>query len=74
MSEVAVIGERTRIQGFALAGARTHAADTAEQVRDAWANLSPDVAVVVLTKAAAAVLRDQLDDPASPVLPVVMPA
>lgn len=73
MSRIAVIGERPRIQGFALAGALTCDADTADDARAAWAALPDDVAVVVLTPAAAAALHTELADPLPRALPVVMP-
>jgi vacuolar-type H+-ATPase subunit F/Vma7 len=53
MARVAVIGERTRVQGFALAGAEVCPAVDPDAVRAAWAGLSADVAVVVLTPEAA---------------------
>lgn len=71
VQRIAVIGERSRTEGFALAGALTRDADSPESVRSAWASLPDEVAVVVLTPAAAKALREQLDDPAR--LPVVMP-
>jgi vacuolar-type H+-ATPase subunit F/Vma7 len=53
MSAVAVIGEETLVRGFALAGALVLAADDPEAVRAAWRDLPDDVAVVILTEAAA---------------------
>ena len=58
MSSVAALGERHRVEGFALAGALVLVAADAEAVRDAWARLPDDVAVVVLTPAAANALED----------------
>ncbi len=58
MSTIAVLGERHRVEGFALAGAAVFDAADADSVRDAWARLPDDVAVVVLTPAAAAALED----------------
>ena len=49
MARVAVLGERVRVQGFALAGARRARPTTPAEVRAAWASLADDVAVVVLT-------------------------
>ena len=72
MARVAVIGELTRVQGFALAGAVVLAAADPEAVRSAWASLGADVAVVVLTPAAAAALGDAQRPPRWP-LTVVMP-
>jgi vacuolar-type H+-ATPase subunit F/Vma7 len=53
MGTVAVIGEETLVRGYALAGALVLAADDAEAVRAAWRDLPGDVAVVILTEAAA---------------------
>jgi vacuolar-type H+-ATPase subunit F/Vma7 len=53
MASVAVIGEETLVRGYALAGAHVLAADTPDQVRAAWQRLPEDVAVVILTAAAA---------------------
>jgi vacuolar-type H+-ATPase subunit F/Vma7 len=68
---VAVLGERPRVQGFALAGALVLAAEDPAAVRSLWDALPADVAVVVLTRAAAATLADRLPE-ATP-LTVVMP-
>lgn len=72
MSRVAVIGEETRIQGFALAGVATHRAETDEEARSAWRSLGADVAVVILTPGAADRLASQLRQRPE-VLTVVMP-
>ncbi|GAB3258318.1 V-type ATP synthase subunit F [Nocardioides dilutus] len=56
MPRVAVIGEQPRVQGFALAGAEVRPSTDPDEVRAAWAGLADDVAVVVLTPAAAAAL------------------
>jgi vacuolar-type H+-ATPase subunit F/Vma7 len=53
MSRVAVIGEKVRIHGFALAGVSTYPAETDEDARSAWRSLGADVAVVILTPRAA---------------------
>ena len=75
MGSVVVLGERSRVSGFALAGARVVPADDARTVLAAWQALDPDVAVVVLTPDAAAVLGALLDEPPRPGRPltVVMP-
>ena len=59
MGAVAVIGEETRIRGFAMVGAILLAAEDAPAVRAAWRRLPPDVAVVILTAAADDVLKDR---------------
>jgi vacuolar-type H+-ATPase subunit F/Vma7 len=70
VSRIAVIGERTRVQGFALAGAEIRPAADPDDVRAAWAALATDVAVVVLTPAAADALAST---PVGDRLTVVMP-
>lgn len=72
MSEVAVIGAQPHVAGFALAGARVVPAETAEQVRAAWAALPSTVGFVVLTRTAAEVLAADVRQPNAP-LTVVMP-
>jgi vacuolar-type H+-ATPase subunit F/Vma7 len=56
MWRVAVLGERAVVEGWALGGAQVLSADSPEQVRTAWAALGADVAVVLLTPAAARAL------------------
>jgi vacuolar-type H+-ATPase subunit F/Vma7 len=70
MSRLAVIGEPARVQGFALAGAEVCPAAEPDAVRAAWAGLATDVAVVVLTPAAADALTGT---PVGDRLTVVMP-
>jgi hypothetical protein len=53
---VAVLGERVRVEGYSLAGAVVYPADDPEEVRGAWGELPDDVAMVVLTPAAARAL------------------
>ena len=55
---VVVIGSQPQVVGFALAGARVLIAEDPDQIREAWQTLGDDVAVVLLTEAAAAVLAD----------------
>lgn len=71
MARVAVIGEALRIEGFALAGAVVCPAGNHEEADEAWRSLPPDIAVVVLTPAAAGCLAGQLAQRPE-VLPVVM--
>ena len=61
MRTVVAIGERCRVEGFRLAGARVVEADDDEAVRAAWQSLGPDVSVVVLTPAAARAIDYQAD-------------
>jgi vacuolar-type H+-ATPase subunit F/Vma7 len=59
MGSVAVIGDEPLVRGFALAGALVFAAGDAGEVLDAWRALPDDVALVILTEAAAAALDPQ---------------
>ncbi|MFD7476467.1 V-type ATP synthase subunit F [Streptomyces sp. NPDC059837] len=72
---MAAIGERTRVAGLALAGVTVlvAVAEEPESVRRAWQDLPPDVALVIVTPAAADTLGPALLDGARPltaVLPV----
>jgi vacuolar-type H+-ATPase subunit F/Vma7 len=72
MARAAAIGESSRVQGYALAGALVYPAGDEAEVRAAWQSLPGDVEVVVVTARAAAWLGEELT--ARPVpLPVVMP-
>jgi len=55
-NRAAAIGELVRVQGFALAGARILPAESPDAVRTAWQELPDDVALVILTRAAAEAL------------------
>jgi vacuolar-type H+-ATPase subunit F/Vma7 len=72
MARVAVLGERAVVEGWALGGARVLPADSPEQVRAAWSGLAADVAVVLLTPAAARALEPGSADRPGP-LTVVLP-
>ncbi|HEU5161038.1 MAG TPA: hypothetical protein VFU43_28835 [Streptosporangiaceae bacterium] len=56
---LAVLGERVRVEGYALAGAVVLPADDPAGIRAAWAALPGDVAVLVLTPAAARELGEE---------------
>jgi vacuolar-type H+-ATPase subunit F/Vma7 len=73
VSEVAAIGEPTRVCGFALAGARVYPAEDLDQTVAAWHALPATVDVVILTPAAADALGEERTAPRAP-LSVVMPA
>ncbi len=73
MGTLCTLGERARVEGFALAGAIVLVADDGEQVTAAWRRLPADAEVVVLTQAAADALGDLVDAPGAP-LSVVMPS
>ena len=72
MSDVAVIGRPSEVAGFVLAGARVLPARTPAEARAAWAGLTDDVAVVVLTADSAGALAEERLRPRAP-LTVVMP-
>jgi vacuolar-type H+-ATPase subunit F/Vma7 len=72
MARLAVLGEEVAVQGYALAGAVVLPAEDAAAVRAAWAQLPDDVAVVVLTPAAARALPEEATTALRP-LTVVMP-
>lgn len=72
MSIVAVLGEPARVDGFALAGARTLPASDAAAVRAAWATLDDDVGLLVVTPMAAATIAGELAERRN-LLWVVMP-
>jgi vacuolar-type H+-ATPase subunit F/Vma7 len=55
---IAALGEWALVRGFALAGVQTVASENAEAVREAWAALDRDVAVVILTPMAADALAE----------------
>jgi vacuolar-type H+-ATPase subunit F/Vma7 len=70
MGVLCVLGERARVEGFGLVGATVLATDDPTA---AWRDLPPDVALVVLTPAAAAELGALVHAPDAP-LTVVMPS
>jgi len=72
MARVAVIGEELRVQGLRLAGAIVCPAADPAAARQALRALPADVAVVVVTAASAAWLRDELARRPD-MLPVMMP-
>lgn len=51
-----MLGESVRVQGYALAGAVVMVAESPDEVRRAWDAMPHDTSLVVLTRAAAAVL------------------
>ncbi|MGF7120588.1 hypothetical protein [Rhodococcus sp. AG1013] len=72
MARVAVLGAAPAVQGYALAGALVLAAPDDAAVRAAWESIPDDVAVVVVTAAAARALAPDLLRGERP-LAVVMP-
>ncbi|TYB40147.1 V-type ATP synthase subunit F [Actinomadura chibensis] len=73
MAHIAVIGERARVEGWALGGALAVPADDPDEVRAAWHALDDDVSVVVLTPAAARCLEEERERHPDAVLIVVTP-
>lgn len=69
MSRVVAIGERTRVEGFGLAGAEVLVAEDPAAVRVAWAALGSDVGVALLTPAARAALGSPDDADLTEVVP-----
>ena len=57
---VLVIGERALVEGYGLAGAVVVVAEDPDAVRNAVRDLPSDAALVILTRAAAAVLDPAL--------------
>ncbi len=72
MGRVVVIGERARVAGFTLAGAEVRQADDADAMRAAWPGGESDVALVILTPAAAAATGTDLDLVPKPTSPLVV--
>lgn len=72
MGTVAVLGEPERVHGYALAGALVVPAVGADAMRRAWHRLDEHTVLVVLTRAAAESLIEEVRDTA--LLTVVMPA
>ena len=62
MNTVVAIGETSELDGFALAGVRVVAAATDAAVMAAWQDLDHDVGLVILSSAAADILRPILPD------------
>ncbi len=62
MGRIAALGGWHRIQALAIAGVEAHPAATQEDALAAWHDLSPEVAVLILTPESAAVLAGRLDE------------
>jgi vacuolar-type H+-ATPase subunit F/Vma7 len=56
VGRVAVIGEEAAVSGYALAGALVMPAEGDDAVQHAWSSLPDDIAVVIVTSAAARIL------------------
>jgi vacuolar-type H+-ATPase subunit F/Vma7 len=73
LGRIAVVGEQSRVQGFALPGALPVLAETAQEVSAAMSALPDDVTVLVLTTRAADALGGERADFGRDRLIVVMP-
>ncbi len=62
MSRAAAIGDERRLAGYALAGAEVVPALTEAEVAAAWDGLADDVALLVLTAEARALLGARLEE------------
>jgi vacuolar-type H+-ATPase subunit F/Vma7 len=71
MSHVAVIGARTAVQGYGLAGAVVLVAEDPDAVRRAWTTLPADIGVVILTGPAKVALLGHLDTMTGPLIAVM---
>ena len=71
MARVAAIGADWAVQGFGLAGALVCRADDAPAVLAAWHHLPSDIAVVVVTAAAARSLPPEAFDRDWPMVAVL---
>jgi len=71
VSRVVGIGAELELAGYALAGVEVEAAEDPDSTARAWAELGPDVSLVLLTADAAVALPDRSDRPN--VLCVVLP-
>jgi len=71
MARVAAIGAEPAVQGFGLAGAMVCAADDVPAVLAAWHDLPSDIAVVVVTAAAARALPPDAFDRDWPMVAVL---
>jgi len=69
MGRIAVLGDPVPVQGWALAGLLIIPAGSASDVRAAWADLPPDVELVLVTMAAAQALRGETAARLTAVLP-----
>jgi len=73
VSRVAAIGELEAVDGYGLAGVELLPAADGPAAREAWSALAPDVALLLVTPAAATALAEQLAEPGD-LLWVVIPA
>jgi vacuolar-type H+-ATPase subunit F/Vma7 len=73
MSQIAGLGELSRLEVYRLAGVGVLAAETDDDVRTAWQSLTEDTLVVLLTPRAAAALGNAVAEPGVP-MTVVLPS
>lgn len=60
MAAAAVIGEALAVEGYALAGAVVHGANTLAEATAAWDSLPQDTALLIMTERAAQWLAARL--------------
>ena len=72
MTSIIAIGDRTKLVGYALAGADVKDATNPDEVREAWLGIADDVELVLLTSDARQALPDPLGR--QDVLVTVLPA
>ena len=68
---VAALGEQALLEGYRLAGASVYAAETDDEVRQAWAAMPEHTGMVLLTQRAAAALGTAVKSPLSPLTAVL---
>lgn len=61
MGVLVALGEKVRVEGFALAGAEVVVADDPDSVVGAWSSIPDDAVVVLTARAAAALERSGVD-------------
>jgi vacuolar-type H+-ATPase subunit F/Vma7 len=71
MASVAVIGDEATVRAFGLVGVIVRPAGDPDAVRSAWAALPGDVALVLLTEAAAGALGSAVTEPGAPLTAVM---
>jgi hypothetical protein len=62
VSRIVAIGEDMRLAGYAMAGVHVLAAEDPGAVTSAWEGMAPDVACLLLTPAAHAVIEPRLGE------------
>lgn len=71
--EIVALGEPAALAGFRMAGVRVLAAEGPEEIRRAWAGLSPEVGLVILTSRAAGAVPGHAELTRGPLVVVLPP-